>query len=85
MWLPMALCVREGSKREQCHLLGSGSALSHSPPLPTCKLGPSDADSRVGGSVDALEPYGPLTNSPVGLGVSPAVTSTPTVVFSQRL
>ena len=30
------------------------------PPLPTIKLGPSDADSRVGGLVYVLGPCGPL-------------------------
>ena len=39
------------------------------PPLATIKLGPSGADSRVGMFVYILGP----TNSPVRLGVSPAV------------
>ena len=30
------------------------------PPLPTIKLGPSSADSRVGGLVNALGPCGSL-------------------------
>ena len=55
------------------------------PPLPTSKLGPSGADSEVGGLVHVL---GTLwispANSPVRLGVSPAAASTPTGVFSQR-
>ena len=53
------------------------------PPPPTIKLGPSSADSRVGGLVHALGPCGSPTNSPVRLGVSPAA-STPTGVFNQR-
>ena len=55
------------------------------PLLPTIKLGPSGADSCVGGFVYIL---GPLwvspTNSPVRLGVSPAAASTRTGVFNQR-
>ena len=55
------------------------------PPLPTIKLGPSSADSQVGGWACACSR--PLwvspTNSPVCLGVSPAATSTPTCVFYQ--
>ena len=54
------------------------------PPLPTSKLGPSGAASRVGGLVHVL---GTLwispANSPVRLGVSPAAASTPTGVFNQ--
>ena len=52
------------------------------PPLPTIKLGPSGADSRVGGLVHAL--CVSLTTSPVRLGVSPAASSTPMGVFNQR-
>ena len=52
------------------------------PPLPTIKLGPSGADSRVGGLVHAL--WVSLTTSPVRLGVSPAAASTPMGVFNQR-
>ena len=56
------------------------------PLLPTIKLGPSGAGSRVGGLVHALGP--PLwvspTTSPVSLGVSPAAAPTPKGVFSQR-
>ena len=55
------------------------------PSLPTIKLGPSGADSQVGGLVHALGPCGVSpTNSPVRLGVSPAAASTPTGVFNQR-
>ena len=51
---------------------------------PTSKLGPSGADSRVGGFVYVLGPlwFSPR-NSPSRLGVSPTAT-TPTGVFSQR-
>ena len=56
------------------------------PPLPTIKLGPSGADSRVGGWACAC--CRPLwvspTSSPVRLGVSLAATSTPRGVFNQR-
>ena len=55
------------------------------PPLPTSKVGPSGADSRVGGLVHALGSCGSPMNSPVRLGVSPAAASTPTGVCSQRL
>ena len=56
------------------------------PPLPTIKLGPSGADSQVGGLVHAPSPCGSLQRplSPVRLGVSPAAASTPTGVFNQR-
>ena len=54
------------------------------PLLPTIKLGPSGADSGVGGLVHALGPCGSPTNSPVRLGVSPDATSTPMGVFNQR-
>ena len=54
-------------------------------PLPTIKLGPSGAGSRVGGLVHALRPLrvSPMT-SPVRLGVSPAAAPTPRGVFNQR-
>ena len=52
------------------------------PLLPTIQLGPSGADSRVGGLVHAL--WVSLTTSPVRLGVSPAAASTPTGVLNQR-
>ena len=50
----------EGSEREQCCLLGSRPTFSHFPPLPTSELGPSDADSWVGGFVYVLGPHGSL-------------------------
>ena len=53
-------------------------------PLPTVKLGPSSAASWVGGYVHSRPLWVSLTNSPVRLGVSPAVTATPTGVFNQR-
>ena len=54
------------------------------PPLPTIKMGPSSADSRMGGLVHAVGPWVSPTNSPVRLGVSPAAASTLTGVFNQR-
>ena len=54
------------------------------PLLPTIKLGPSGADSGVGGLVHTLSPCGPLQRTPVRLGVSPAAASTPMGVFTQR-
>ena len=54
-------------------------------PVPTIKLGPSGAGSRVGGPVHTLGPCGSLpTTSPVRLGVSPAAAPTPTGIFNQR-
>ena len=53
---------------------------------PVIKLGPSGADSRVGGWACAHSKplwVSPM-NSPVRLGVSPAASSTPTGVFTQR-
>ena len=56
------------------------------PLLPTIKLGPSGADSQVGGfCVRSRTLWVPPANSPVRLGVSPAAASTPIGVFSQRL
>ena len=55
------------------------------PLLPTINLGPSGADSRVGGLVHTLGPvWVSPRNSPVRLGVSPAVSSAPMGVFNQR-
>ena len=54
------------------------------PPLPTIKLGPSGAGSRVGGLVHVLGPCGSPRTSPVRLGVSPAAAPTPTGSFNQR-
>ena len=56
----VALSVREGSKRDQCQLLGSQLAFSHFPLLPTSKLGPSGADSLVCGCVYLLGSSGSL-------------------------
>ena len=56
------------------------------PLLPTIKLGPSGADSRVVGCICACSRplwVSPMT-SPVRLGVSPAAAPTPTGVFNQR-
>ena len=54
--------------------------------LPTIKLGPSGAGSRVVGLVHTLGPCGSLpTTSPVRLEVSPAAAPTPTGVFNQRV
>ena len=54
-------------------------------PLPTIKLGPSGAGSRVGVLVHALGPMwvSPMT-SPVRLGVSPSAAPTPMGAFNQR-
>ena len=56
------------------------------PPLPTIKLGPSGAGSRVAGPMHALDPCGSLQQPllPVRLGVSSAATPTPMGVFNQR-
>ena len=55
------------------------------PPLPTSRLGPSGADSWVGGfCVYSRTFWVSATNSPVRLGVSPTAASTSTGVFSQR-
>ena len=67
---------------------GSRSTLHRSqslPLLPTIKLGPSGAGSRVGGFVHTLGPpwFSPTT-SPVRLGVSPTAAPTPTGIFNQR-
>ena len=80
------LYMGEGSERERAMVLAPLSAGFQSlPPLPTIKLVPSCADSRVGGWVCVCS--GTLwvspTNSSVRLGVSPAAASTPTGVFSQ--
>ena len=50
--------------------------------LPTSKVGPSGADSRVG-CVHSTPLWVSPTNSPVRLGVSPAAASTPGGVFNQ--
>ena len=52
-------------------------------PLPTSKLGPSGADSRVSGFVHSRTLWVSPMNCPVMLGVSPAAASTPTSVFNQ--
>ena len=54
------------------------------PPLPTIKLGPSSAASRVRGCVCSRPLWVSPANSPVRLQVSPAATPTPTGVFNQR-
>ena len=67
-----------GGVREGTVWLATLSArLQSLPLLPTSKLGPSGADSRVGGLVYDLGPCGSPTNTPVRLGVSPAAASTP--------
>ena len=78
------LDVGEGSKREQWCLLHSAVFQSLPLPLlPTIKLGPSGADSRVGGFVYALGPCESLQWTPMRLGVSPT-TTTPTDFYSLR-
>ena len=56
------------------------------PLLPTIQLGPSCADSGVGGWACARSRslWVSLRNCPVRLGVSPTAASTPTGVFNQR-
>ena len=55
------------------------------PPLPTSKLGPSGADSWVGGfCVHSKTLWVSPVNSPVRLGVSPT-TSTPTGFFQSEV
>ena len=53
------------------------------PPLSTNKLGPSGADSQVGGLVCVLGLWVSPTNFPVRLGVFPTAISTCTSVFSE--
>ena len=53
------------------------------PPLPTSKLGPSGADSQVGGLCTFWDPVG-LSNELSCEAGSFSSTSTPTDVFSQR-
>ena len=80
----MTLYVGEGlsgSNGARFTLLGFQSFT----PLPTIKLGPSGAGSRVGGPVHTLgSPWVSPTTSPVRLGVSPAAAPTPTGAFNQR-
>ena len=73
--------VREGTMPLARHLAGFQSL----PPLATSKLGPSGADSQVGGwvCVRSRTPRVSPTNSSVKVRVSPTAT-TPTGVFSQR-
>ena len=57
------------------------------PPLPTSKLGPSGADSRVWEGwfcVHSRTLWVSPVNSPVSLRVSPTAAFTRTGVFSQR-
>ena len=83
---PTSLCCDgvcgEGFREGTMALALLSAGFQSPPPLPTSKVGPSDADSHVGGFVYVL---GEPTNSPVRLGVSPVAASTPTGVFSQRL
>ena len=72
--------VREGTMS----LAPLSASFQSPPPLPTMKLSPSGADSRVGGFVYISGPCGSLQQTPVRLGVSPAAASTPTGVFNQR-
>ena len=53
------------------------------PPLPTSKLGPSGAESLVGGFVYFLGPGGSLQQTLVRLGVSPTA-AIPKGFYSQR-
>ena len=53
-------------------------------PLPTIKLGPTGAGSRVGGTVHTKPLWVSPTTSPLRLGVSPAASPTPMGAFNQR-
>ena len=79
----LMLYVGEGSKREQCCLLCSLLVFSHFPCYPQANwalLVPITSWACTCSGTLWVSP----TNSPVRLGVSPAATSTPTGVFSQR-
>ena len=56
----MVLYVGLGSKGEQCHLAWLSAGFPSLPLLSTSKLGPSGADSLVGGLVSVLGPCGSL-------------------------
>ena len=75
----------EGVREGTIALAPLSAVFQSLPPLPTIKLGPSGADSQVGGWACAC--FQPLwvspMNSSVRLGVSPAAASTPTGVFNQ--
>ena len=80
----MALYVGKGSESEQGYLLSSLSAGFHSLPLlPTSKLGPSGADTWVGGLVYVLGPLGLSSKLSCEAG-SFSCNSIPTGFFSQR-
>ena len=74
------LHVREGSEKEQWHLLHSAGFQSL-PLIPTSKVGPSGADSWA--CVCSRTLWVSPANSPVRLGVSPTAASTPTGVFNR--
>ena len=70
--------VQEGTKA----LTPLSAGFQSLTPLPTSKVGPSGADSPLGGLVHVLGPCGSL--QPVRLGVSSAAASAPTGFYSQR-
>ena len=80
----MTLSVGEGSKREQCRLLSSLPVFSHFPSTHN-QIGPFwclfQGDWAC---VHSRTLWVSPMNSPVRLGVSPTVASTPTGVFNQR-
>ena len=51
--------VGEGSEKEKMLLSELLAGFQSLPLIPTSKLGPSGADSQVGGFVYVLGPYGP--------------------------
>ena len=83
----MSLCfgalVGRGVREGTMPLAQFSAGFQSLPLIPTSKLGPSGADSKVDGFVYILGPHGSLQQTPVKLGVSPT-TATPTGFFSQR-
>ena len=79
----VVLCVREGSKREQCHLLGSQLAFSNFLYYPQANWALLVLIPQRVGLYTSRTLWASPTNSPVRLGVSPT-TETPTGFFSQR-
>ena len=78
------LYVGEVSREGTMALAPLSASFQSLPLLPTIKLGPSVAGSRVGGLVHTLGPCGSSQRPPVRLGVSPAAAPTPTGAFNQR-
>ena len=59
-WLRCDAICGGGVRKGTLLLAPLSAAFQSLPPLPTIKLGPSGADSRVGGLVYVLGPYGSL-------------------------